>query len=70
MLGLQAKFIEITGMVKRPGLYEILPGENLSDLLEFSLGFAGGANTNKITLDKVDFDNTSIIKILQIILRP
>ena len=58
------KFINITGMVKRPGTYEIIPGEDLSDILKFALGFSGGANTNKITLDKLDLENSSIIKII------
>ena len=39
VVGAASKFISITGMVKRPGSYEILPGEDLSDLLNFALGF-------------------------------
>jgi polysaccharide biosynthesis/export protein len=64
MIGAASKFINITGMVKRPGTYEIIPGEDLSDILKFSLGFTGGANTNKITLDKIDLESSSIIKII------
>ena len=64
VIGAAKKFIEITGMVKRPGSYEIIDNEDLSDLLRYALGFAGGANTNKITLDKVDFESSSIIKII------
>jgi protein involved in polysaccharide export with SLBB domain len=59
-----SKFINITGMVKRPGTYETIPGEDLSDILKFALGFSGGANTNKITLDKLDFESSSILKII------
>ncbi len=59
-----SKFINIDGMVKRPGTYEIVPGEDLSDLLTYSLGFAGGANINKITLDKLDLESSSVIKII------
>ena len=51
-------------MVKRPGSYEIIPGEDLSDLLNFALGFRGGANTEKITLHKLDLESSSIIKII------
>jgi protein involved in polysaccharide export with SLBB domain len=58
------KFIDIAGMVKRPGSYEIVDGEDLSDLLKYALGFSGGANTNKITLDKVDFKSSSVVKII------
>jgi len=64
VIGAASKFIKITGMVKRPGTYEILPDEDLSDILKFALGFSGGANTNKITLDKLDLESSSIIKII------
>ena len=63
-IGPASKFIAIEGMVKRPGNYEILPGEDLSDLLKFALGFVGGANIEKITLDKLDLKSSSIIKII------
>jgi len=62
IVGAASKFITITGMVKRPGIYEIVPGEDLSDLLKYSLGFAVGANVNKITLDKLDLESSSVIK--------
>ena len=50
LVGAAKKFITISGMVKRPGTYEIIPNEDLSDLLKFRLDFEGGANTEKITL--------------------
>ena len=64
IVGAAEKFVNITGMVNRPGNYEILDGENLSDLLNFALGFTGSANTNKITLDKLDQESSSIVKII------
>lgn len=57
------KFISIYGMVKRPGIYEILPDEDLSDLLKYALGFSGQANTKKITVEKLDLENSTIKKI-------
>ena len=63
-VGAASKFINITGMVKRPGSYEITDGEDLSDLLRYAMGFSGGANTKKITLDKLDLKTSSIIKIV------
>lgn len=59
-----SKFISIAGQVKRPGVYEILPGEKLSDLLRYALGFSGGANFEKITLDKLDPTSSSIVNII------
>ncbi len=64
VIGPANKFVEISGEVKRPGIYEILPGEDLSDLLDFSLGFSGGANNSKITLNKIDTDSASVIQIV------
>ena len=40
VIGAASKFINISGMVKRPGTYETLPGEDLSDILKFALGFS------------------------------
>ena len=64
VVGAAVKFINITGMVKRPGTYEIISGEDLSDLLKFALGFDGGANIEKITLTRLDFETSSIINII------
>ena len=64
VVGAASKFINITGYVKRPGLYEVLPGEDLSDLLKYALGFSGGANIEKITLDKLDIESSSIVKVI------
>lgn len=62
-IGPAKKFIEINGQVNRPASYEIIPGENLSNLLEYALGFSGGANKEKITLAKLDINSSSITKI-------
>lgn len=35
--------VEISGYVKRAGIFEILPGENFSDLLKFASGFSDSA---------------------------
>lgn len=64
VVGAASKFIEISGMVKRPGTYEMIDEENLSDLLKYALGFVGGANINKITLDELDLESSSIKKII------
>ena len=64
MVGAASKFINITGMVKRPGSYEIISGEDLSDLLRFALGFTGGANIEKITLSKLDGATSSVVNII------
>lgn len=37
--------IEIQGQVKRPGIYEVLPGESLQQIIEFASGFTDTAYT-------------------------
>ena len=64
VVGAASKFINITGMVRRPGSYEILPNEDLSDLLNYALGFSGGANVNKITLEKLDLERATVTKVI------
>ena len=64
VIGAASKFVSITGLVKRPGTYETIPGEDLSDILKFALGFSSGANADKITIDKLDSKSSSIIKII------
>ena len=64
LVGPATKFINIDGRVKRPGNYEIIPGEDFSDLLNYALGFAGGANTEKITIETLDSKTSSIINII------
>ena len=42
--------IVVDGSIKRRGIYEIVPGESLSDLLHYAGGLRGDANRNKITI--------------------
>lgn len=62
IVGAANKFVEIKGAVKRSGVYEILPNENLSDILKFSLGFSGGANIDKIVISELDLISNKINK--------
>lgn len=42
------KRVEIQGQVKRPGIFEVLPGENLQQIFEFASGFTDTAYTAMI----------------------
>lgn len=44
--------VNITGQVKRPMLYEMIQKETAKDLIAYAGGFAGNANTSKITLSR------------------
>lgn len=39
------KRVELQGQVKRPGIFEVLPGESFQDVLEFASGFTDTAYT-------------------------
>ncbi len=54
------QFINITGQVKRPAIYEIKEDENLDDLINFALGFTQIANESNISLEVLDIKSSSI----------
>jgi protein involved in polysaccharide export with SLBB domain len=45
--------VELSGAVKIPGLFEVLPGETLADLLRFSGGFDDQAYTARIKVSQI-----------------
>jgi polysaccharide export outer membrane protein len=54
------QFINITGQVKRPAIYEIKEGETLDDLIKFALGYTQTANKSNINLRILDIQSSSI----------
>ncbi|NCI49062.1 sugar transporter [Sediminibacterium roseum] len=42
------KRVELRGQVKRPGIFELLPGENFSNVIEFASGFTDSAYTASV----------------------
>ena len=54
------QFINITGQVNRPAIYEIREGETLDDLINYSLGFTQMANRSSINLRLLDIQSSSI----------
>tara|TARA_S200000501_G_scaffold375348_2_gene427138 strand:- start:905 stop:3169 length:2265 start_codon:yes stop_codon:yes gene_type:complete len=54
------QFINITGQVKRPAIYEVLKNETLDDLIRFALGFTQIANTSNISLEVLELKSSSI----------
>lgn len=42
--------VDMEGYVKRPGIFEMLPGENFNNLLEFASGFADSAYRSTVKL--------------------
>jgi protein involved in polysaccharide export with SLBB domain len=46
--------IELLGQFNRPGTYEFLQGERLSDLVEYGLGFTKDADLENIRIDRIN----------------
>ncbi|MDA9118118.1 SLBB domain-containing protein [Gammaproteobacteria bacterium] len=54
------QFINITGQVKRPAIYEVREDETLDDLINFALGYTQTANKSNINLRVLDIQSSSI----------
>lgn len=55
--------IELTGEVKRPGLYEVIKNENLNDVIGFAGGFTDNAFTERIKVTRNTSKQKSIADI-------
>ena len=60
LISAASQFVEITGAVKRPGIYEVLKGETINNLIDFALGFRDIANKSKINLNVLDLNMATI----------
>ncbi len=62
LINAASQFVEITGAVKRPAIYEILEEETLEDIVDFALGFTQTANKSNISVSFLDLKKASIVK--------
>ncbi len=53
--------VEISGKVKYPGIYELLPGETLGDLLNYSGGVTRDADRNKMKIARIGEERKPVI---------
>ena len=56
--------VTVEGNVKRPGLYELKPGETLNDLLKFTGGFTSNAYKDRVVLERIEGDRKVVKEIL------
>lgn len=56
-----SQFVEIKGAVNRPLIYEILKDEEISDIVDFALGFTQTANESNISISILDLDKASVV---------
>ncbi|REA56958.1 polysaccharide export protein [Dyadobacter luteus] len=52
-VGYYFKRVEMDGLVKRPGLYELLPDEKLSDVLAYAGGFDDKAYRGRVKVERI-----------------
>ena len=62
LINAASQFVDISGAVKRPGIYEILEGETLEDIADFALGFTQTANKSNISVSFLDLKKAAIVK--------
>lgn len=62
LINAASQFVEISGAVKRPAIYEILEGETLEDIVDFALGFNQTANKTNISISFLDLKQSQIVK--------
>tara|TARA_B100001989_G_scaffold246573_1_gene217644 strand:- start:1389 stop:3665 length:2277 start_codon:yes stop_codon:yes gene_type:complete len=55
-----SQFVEIKGEVNRPSIYEILEGEEISDIVDFALGFTQTANKSNISISYLDLEKSVV----------
>ena len=57
--------VQLKGEVKIPALFEVLPGEKLQNVLDFSGGFTDDAYTKRIKVDRVNDQQREISDVLE-----
>ena len=57
------KLITISGAVKRPGVYELMPNEKYSDLFAYADGFATSADISSLRIERLDNEEVEYIPI-------
>jgi protein involved in polysaccharide export with SLBB domain len=62
LINAASQFVEISGAIKRPAIYEILEGETIKDIVDFALGFDQTANKSNISVSFLDLNEVAIVK--------
>jgi protein involved in polysaccharide export with SLBB domain len=60
------KIVNLSGAVKRPGLYELKEGNNFGDLINYGLGFSDNADLSSLRVERPNKELTTFIKILDL----
>jgi protein involved in polysaccharide export with SLBB domain len=63
IVGVYKERVDLRGQVKRQGLFELLPEENLAKLLEYAGGFADNAYTERVNVKRVTSREYRILQV-------
>ncbi|WP_254411699.1 SLBB domain-containing protein [Dyadobacter diqingensis] len=63
VVGYYQKRVEITGMVKRPGIYELKPEEKLSDVIKYAGGFNDNAYKARVKIERITSKERKIVDV-------
>jgi protein involved in polysaccharide export with SLBB domain len=63
VVGYYQKRVEVTGMVKRPGIYELKPDEKLSDVFKYAGGFNDNAYKARVKIERITSKERRIVDI-------
>ena len=62
LIGAASQFIDLSGSVNRPAIYEVKGSDKLDDLIMYGLGFSQTANKSNIALRSLNIAESSIIQ--------
>jgi protein involved in polysaccharide export with SLBB domain len=65
VVGYYLKRAEITGMVKRPGIYELKPEEKLGDMIRYSGGFSDKAYRARLKIQRITSKERKILDVAE-----
>lgn len=65
VVGVYKKRVEVLGKVKRPGLFELLPNEPISKVLDYSGGFMDDAYTGRIKVNRYTSRERKILEVTE-----
>jgi protein involved in polysaccharide export with SLBB domain len=65
VVGFYKKRVEVTGQMKRPGIYELKPEEKLADVIKYAGGFTDNAYQARIKIERVTPKERKIVDVPQ-----
>jgi protein involved in polysaccharide export with SLBB domain len=65
VVGFYKKRVEVTGQMKRPGIYELKPEEKLADVIKYAGGFTDNAYQARVKIERITPKERKIVDVPQ-----